>query len=157
MSDEKNKPEYYDNDELLDEERSEEEAEDPKKDRVIQNPFTFLLLCLLVFSLPILWFFAVGNHVNADDVLVGEIVELDNGKLEIPLIIGNGSSATVFTITTQEKEEDILILKPRFSLAGIYHSHRTVVETKVPADELQEIWIQGDDENDRQRIWINEN
>ena len=156
MNKEKNELDYYDEDELFQEERSEEE-EDPKKDRVIQNPFVFLLLCLLMFSLPILWFFAVGNPVNADEILVGEIAELDNGKLEIPLILGNGSSATVFTITTQEKEEDILILKPRFSLASIYHSHRTVVETKISADELKEIWIQGDDENDRQRIWINEN
>ena len=156
MNKEKNELDYYDEDELFQEERSEEE-EDPKKDRVIQNPLVFLLLCLLMFSLPILWFFAVGNPVNADEILVGEIVELDNGKLEIPLILGNGSSATVFTITTQEKEEDILILKPRFSLAGIYHSDRTVVETKISADELKEIWIQGDDENDRQRIWINEN
>lgn len=153
MNDEKNELEYYDDDELLD----EEQTEDPKKDRVIQNPFVFLLLCLLMFSLPVLWFFGVGNPVNADEILVGEIVELDNGKLEIPLIICNGSSATVFTITTQEKKEDILILKPRFSLAGIYHSDRTVVETKVPANELKEIWIQGDDENDRQRIWVNEN
>ena len=157
MNDEKNELEYYDDDELLDAEQTEEETEDPKKDRVIQNPFVFLLLCLLMFSLPVLWFFAVGNPVNADEILVGEIVELDNGNLEIPLIIGNGSSATVFTITTQEKEEDVLILKPHFSLAGIYHSHRTVVETKVSADELKEIWIQGDDENDRQRIWVNEN
>ena len=156
MNKEKNELDYYDEDELFQEERSEEE-EDTKKDRVIQNPFVFLLLCLLMFSLPILWFFAVGNPVNADEILVGEIVELDNGKLEIPLILGNGSSATVFTITTQEKEEDILVLKPRFSLAGIYHSHRTVVETMVPADELKEIWILGDDENDRQRIWVNEN
>ena len=156
MNKEKNELDYYDEDELFQEERSEEE-EDPKKDRVIQNPFVLLLLCLLMFSLPILWFFAVGNPVNADEILVGEIVEMDNGKLEIPLILGNGSSATVFTITTQEKEEDILILKPRFSLAGIYHSHRTVVETKISADELKEIWIQGDDENDRQRIWVNEN
>ncbi len=156
MNKEKNELDYYDEDELFQEERSEEE-EDTKKDRVIQNPFVFLLLCLLMFSLPILWFFAVGNPVNADEILVGEIVELDNGKLEVPLMIGTGDSAAVFTITTQELEDDTLILKPRFSLAGIHHSDRTTVTTKVSADELSEIWIQGDDKNDRQRIWINEN
>ncbi len=152
---EENKVDYYEDD-LYDENEEEELEEDPKKDRVIQNPLRFLLLCLLMFSLPVLWFFAVGNPVNAEDILVGEITELEDGKLNIPLIIGNGSSATVFTITTQDLEEDTLILKPRFSLAGIYHSHRTVVETKVPADKLKEIWIQGDDENDRQRVWVNE-
>ena len=55
MNDEKNELEYYDDDELLDEEQNEEETEDSKKDRVIQNPFVFLLLCLLMFSLPVLW------------------------------------------------------------------------------------------------------
>lgn len=157
MKDDKNELDHYEEEFYDDEFQEPEEAEeDPKKDRMIQNPFIFLLLCLLMFSLPVLWFFGVGNPVNADEILVGEITELDDGRLEIPLIIGNGSSATVFTITTQDLEDDILILKPRFSLAGIYHSHRTVVESKVPADELKEIWIQGDDENDRQRIWVNE-
>ena len=150
--------EQMDYDAFDDEERRpmEEEEEDPKKDKVIQNKLVFLLLCLLMFSLPLLWFFGMGNPVNADEILVGDIVELDNGKLESPLMIGTGDSATVFTITTQEVEENILILKPRFSLAGIYHSDHTVVESKVPAAELSEIWIQGDDENDRQRIWVNE-
>ena len=74
MNDEKNELEYYDDDELLDAEENDEETEDPKKDRVIQNPFVFLLLCLLMFSLPVLWFFGVGNPVNADEILVGEIV-----------------------------------------------------------------------------------
>lgn len=142
------------NDFDLPDEDEREEAEDPKKDRVIHNPLAFLVLCFLVFSLPILWFFGIGNPVNADEIFVGDIVELDNGKLEIPLMIGNGDSATVFTITTQDIENDILILKPRFSLAGIYHSDRTVVESKVSAEEIREIWIQGDDETDRQRIWI---
>ena len=158
MNDEKKEAVYCEEDEFYDEEfeNEEEQEEDPKKDRVIQNPFVFLLLCLLMFSLPVLWFFGVGNPVNADEVMVGEIVELEDGRLEIPLMIGTGDSAAVFTVTTQKVEGNTLILKPRFSLAGIHHSDRTVVETKVSSDELSEIWIQGDDENDRQRIWVNE-
>ena len=135
--------------------REEMEEEDPKKDRVIQNPLTFLLLCLLMFSIPVLWFFGIGNPVNADYIAVGAITSTETGTLEIPLqMLG---SAEAFTITTQELEGDILYLKPRFTLVNILHSSgNTVVETRVPADQLSEIWIQGDDENDRQRIWINE-
>ena len=146
--------EDYDDDDEWDD-REEIEEEDPKKDRVIQNPLAFLLLCFVMFSIPILWFFGIGNPVNADYIAVGKISTTETGTLEIPLqMIG---SAEAFTITTQELEGDILYLKPRFTLVNILHSSgNTVVETKVPADQLSEIWIQGDDETDRQRIWVNE-
>lgn len=133
----------------------EEEEEDPKKDKVIQNKLVFLLLCLMTFSLPLLWFFGVGNPVNADEVMVGEIMELSDGRLEIPLMLEG--SVVAFTVTSQEVEDDVLIIKPRFTLVNILHdSGNTVITSKTPADELREIWIQGDDENDRHRIWINE-
>lgn len=133
----------------------DEEEEDPKKDKVIQNKFVFVLLCLLMFSLPLLWFFGIGNPVNADAIMVGEIRELTDGKLEIPLMLAD--SAVAFTITAQDLEDDVLIIKPRFTLCNLLHdSGNVVVTSKAPADKLKEIWIQGDDETDRQRIWINE-
>ncbi len=139
-------------DELYDDEEQQNEIEeDPKKDRVIQNPLVFLLLCLLVFSLPVLWFFAVGNPINTDGIYVGEIIKTEQGTLEIPL--GMMGSATAFTITTQTLEDDTLIIKPRFSLVGIHKSGTTTIETKVPADEVDYIYIQGDDENDRLLVW----
>ncbi len=147
--------EEYDYDDEWEDREEEFEEEDPKKDRVIQNPLTFLLLCFLMFSIPVLWFFGIGNPVNADYIAVGEITTTEQGTLQIPLMMMG--SAEAFTITTQELEGDILYLKPRFTLVNVLHSSGgTVVETKVPADELSEIWIQGDDENDRQRIWVSE-
>lgn len=143
-------------DELYDElyedrEQPQEEEEDPKKDRVIQNPLVFLLLCLLVFSLPVLWFFGMGNPINTDGIYVGEITRTEEGTLEIPL--GMTGSATAFTVTTQTVEDDALIIKPRFSLVGIHKSGTIVIETKVPADEVDYIYIQGDDESDRLLVW----
>lgn len=158
MPDEKKELEEYEEYDDMDEfdEREEEEAEeDPKKDRMIQNPLTFLLLCFLMFSIPILWFFGIGNPVNADYIATGDITVTEEGTLRIPLMMIG--SAEAFTITTQELEGDVLYIKPRFTLVNVLHSSgSTVVETKVSADELSEIWIQGDDESDRQRIWVNE-
>ncbi len=138
-------------DELYDEEQQNEIEEDPKKDRVIQNPLVFLLICLLVFSLPVLWFFAVGNPISTSGIYVGEIVRTEQGTLEIPL--GMFGSATAFTITTQTLEDNALIIKPRFSLVGIHKSGTTLIETKVPVDEVDYIYIQGDNKQDRLLVW----
>ncbi len=144
--------ELYDElDELYDDNQAEMEEEDPKKDKVIQNKMKFLLLCLLVFSLPVLWFFAVGNPISTNGVYVGEVIETEQGTLNIHL--GMVGSATAFTVTTQEVEGDTLIIKPRFSLVGIHKSGVTNIETKVPVDEVDYIYIQGDDETDRILVW----
>lgn len=131
----------------------EMEEDDPKKDRVIQNKLLFVVLCFVVFMVPVLWFFGVGNPVNADGVFVGNITRLEDGRLEIPMMLEG--SAVAFTITTQELEEDTLLLKPRFSLVGLHKSGSVTITTKVPVDEVDYIYIQGDDESDRLMIWNN--
>ena len=142
-------------DEFSDDDRQpqEDEDDDPRKDRVIQNKFKFLLLCLLVFCIPVLWFFGVGNPISTDGVYVGEIRKTEQGTLEIPL--GMTGSASAFTITMQELEGDTLIIKPYFTLVGIHKSGTTVIETKVPVDEVDYIYIQGDNESDRVLVWNN--
>ncbi len=129
------------------------EEEDPQKDKVIKNKLLFVLLCFVVFMIPVLWFFGVGNPVNADGILVGNITRLEDGRLEIPLMMEG--SAVAFTITTQELDGDILLIKPRFSLVGLHKSGSTTITTKVPVDEIAYIYIQGDDETDRLMIWNN--
>ncbi|MBP1582046.1 MAG: hypothetical protein J6A26_06595 [Oscillospiraceae bacterium] len=146
--------ELWEEDDLDAEHQQEDSEEEEKKDHVIANKLAFVVLCIFVFLIPVLWFFGIGYPVNADGVFVGEIRQTEEGKLEIPMMLEG--SAVAFTITTQELEEDRLILKPRFALVGLHQSGSTTVETKVPADELQEVWIQGDDENDRQLIWEKE-
>lgn len=131
----------------------EMEEDDPKKDKVIQNKLLFLLICIVVFFVPVLWFFGIGYPINADGVYVGSITQLQDGRLEIPLTMEG--SAVAFTITTQELEGDSLIIKPRFSLVGFHKSGSTTIITKVPVDEVDYIYIQGDDENDRLMVWNN--
>ena len=101
--------------------------------------------------MPILWFFAVGSPISTNGIYVGEVIETEQGTLNIHL--GMAGSATAFTITTQEVEGDTLIIKPRFSLVGIHKSGVTNIETKVPVDEVDYIYIQGDDETDRILVW----
>jgi len=131
----------------------EMEEEDPKKDRVIQNKLLFVGLCIVVFLLPVLWFFGIGYPVNADGVFIGNITQLEDGRLEIPLMLEG--SAVAFTITTQDLEEDALLIKPRFSLVGLHKSGSVTITTKVPVGEVDYIYIQGDDESDRLMIWNN--
>lgn len=138
----------------MDEEREldmEMEEDDPKKDRVIQNKLLFLLLCLLVFCIPVLWFFGVGFPANADHVWVSQVRELEDGRIELTLDMSD--SAFAYTMVTQSVEDNMLLIKPRVSLVGLHRSGRTTVTTKVPVDELAYIYIQGDDENDRQLVW----
>ena len=73
--------------------------------------------------------------------------------MEIPLMMEG--SAVAFTVTTQELEGDSLIIKPRFSLVGLHKSGSVTITTKVPADEVDYIYIQGDDETDRLMVWNN--
>ncbi len=136
------------------EEMGENREEEERNDKVIQNKVVFALLCLLMFSLPVLWFFGVGIPVDTDAVFVGNIVETADGKMEVPLQIS--SSGLAFTVTTQHEEDGVLTLKPRASLVGLHQSGSTTISIKVPAEELKEIWLEGDDENDRLRIWRNE-
>ncbi len=145
--------ELYDIDEDINREEANDDGESDENDKVIKNKFAFFLLCLLMFSLPVLWFFGVGIAVDTDAVFVGNIVEQE-GTVEVPLQIS--SSGLAFTITTQQEDEGIVSLKPRVSLVGLHHSGSTTVKVKVPADEIKEIWLEGDDENDRLRIWVNE-
>ena len=55
------------------------EEDDPKKDKVIQNKLLFVGLCIVVFLIPVLWFFGVGNPVNADGIFIGDITTLEDG------------------------------------------------------------------------------
>lgn len=139
---------------ILDENSPEDnfsQNEDNKNDKVIISKIRFILLCLAVFMIPVLWFLGVGIPVDTDEISVGEIVQAEDGTLQIPLSIH--SSAIAFTITTQEIQGNSLIIKPRASLVGIHHSGSTLISTKFSGDEFNEIYIQGDDENDRLKIY----
>ncbi len=148
--------EIYDEQDLYDDlkerdETPEQYEEGDRKDKVIANKFIFFLLCLLMFSIPVLWFFGYGIPVDTDAVFVGDIAETQEGTLEVPLRLS--SSGLAFTVTTQQEEDGILTLRPRASLVGLHQSGSTTVKVKFPAEELREIWLEGDDENDRLRIW----
>ncbi len=145
--------ELYDIDEELDREEANDDSESDENDKVIKNKFVFFLLCLVMFSLPVLWFFGVGIAVDTDAVFVGNIVE-QNGTMEVPLRLS--SSGLAFTVTRQQEEEGIVTLKPRASLVGLHQSGSTTIKVKAPSSEIKEIWLEGDDENDRLRIWVNE-
>ena len=127
------------------------EEDDPQKDKVIKNKMLFLLLCIAIFLLPVLWYFGIGYPVNADGIFIGSITTLEDGRLEIPMTLEG--SAVAFTFTTQKLEGDSLIIKPRFSLVGIHKSGVTTITTKVSADEVDYIYIQGDNKADRLLVW----
>ena len=125
--------------------------ENNKNDKVIISKIRFILLCLAVFMLPVLWFFGIGIPVDTNEISVGEIVQTEDGTLKIPISIH--SSAIAFTVTTQEIQGNSLIIKPRGSLVGIHHSGSTVISTKFSVDEFDDVYLQGDDENDRLKIY----
>ncbi len=149
---EQEKNEGLQNEEIHQTENCENEEE--REDHIIVSKLKIAVLILFIVLIPVLWFFGIGIPVDTDAVFVGDITETEDGSLEIPLHIT--SSALAFTVTTQQTEEDALILKPRASLVGLHHSGSTAVKVKIPREELSVIYLQGDDESDRLEIWRNE-
>lgn len=130
----------------------QEEQVPEKEEPMIRSKVKFAALILVVFLIPVMGFLTIGMAAEPQELAVGKIQTLEDGRLEIPL--STSSSGLAFCMVGQQEKDAVLTLKPRLSLVSFLHSDGSVqVQTKKPADQLTAVFLEGTENEPPRQIW----